>query len=1782
MHPRNAGPWLLSALAVLVADSAVAQTCARTVSARVAAFDQPFMLNRLGAAMPSGQTFALLSDVVPKTCYDPGVDCARVPLVPGKIMLRRDKRPRPIVLRANQGDCLKVELSNFLDPVVTDPNKPTTRWTSIHMMGLEWTKSSTDDGSFVGANPLSIVPPAGSSGAPKLTYTLYAAQPGAFLLYSTAANFGGNTDLQAGNFGAVIVEPKGAEWYRSQVTRADLDLATLRRTPDGHPVLDYNRRYPAGHPRAGKPILRMLDPVTNELAHTDLTAVITGPNHGRFAVNQFPANYAEPDRSQPFREFTIIYHEVFSAVQAFPDFYDPTLGGTLGAGQDSFAINYGTGGIGAEILANRYGVGPEGGCADCKFEEFFLSSWAVGDPAMVVDVPANTACGPGLSSSNPLDCVANCSPLPNCSTPGSCTPQQQACVANCPASPQCTVAKGQLGPDGIMIPKRKATYALYPDDPSNVYHSYINDHVTFHILHGGTAATHVHHQHAHQWLHSPNNPDSTYLDSQMISPGAAYTLEIDYNGGGNRNKTVGDSIFHCHFYPHFAGGMWSLWRTHDVFEGGTLMQGPVPAPGYSRALPDGEIAAGTPIPAVVPLPTLAMAPLPARTAIVPVKDPGNQRVVAYQAQVAAEDKNVNPGFPFFVPGLAGTRAPHPPLDFAADDTGTLDGGLPRHLVFTGAITNQQTTRFDFSKDLGPINAYRLPENGTAVEQSAFAYHSVCFHKSFLPDGTIGQFRTNGLKPTSGAPFADPALDPAFENANREDTCANNQAHPLPASKIRRYKAAAFETDLVLNKGGWHFPQARMLSLWQDVMPTLSGARPAEPFFFRANSGEAVEYWHTNLIPDYYLVDDFQVRTPTDVIGQHIHLVKFDVTSSDGAGNGFNYEDGTFSPDEVRARIDSINRCGGLLGDFAQLAACRQGVGRTTLTRKAPPKEICLAAPGGCPAEWYGAQTTVQRWFADPLLNGGGADRTLRTVFTHDHFGPSTHQQTGLYAALVVEPANSSWAQSETGEKLGTRSDGGPTTWEAVIGNGANSYREFLLALQDFNLAYNGSSKSKPDLNPSKGWIDTSNAINPPERGACPSGVTPPCPTIVSVPPGPIGTQSFNYRNEPLALRVRGIVPGAPCPQSSGPATDLASVFRSDVPRNDCAYNSQPIPGRPISPGSGFTFPKPLTAGLFGGDPFTPLLRAYENDKVQVRVIAGAHVFPHSMYFNGLKWQFEPGTPGFENNSGYRNTQSIGISEHFEFLMTVPRTKPVAGAAPDKNFSDYLYMTDAGTQLPGLSDGMWGLVRAYRTPQAGAAPLQLLPNNPTVKPLPQPTWEAGYSCPPGVTLQPFDIVAVPITGSLNGGSLIYNPRGPGFSPTPSQPINSTSALVYIERSRLATLKPGDRIEPLILRARAGDCIKVTQWNNFGDPRADGIFKQGQTEYGVNMFPSRNVGLHAQLLSYDVTTSDGMNAGFNPLQTVIPTNPVTGVAPQSRTYYWYAGNLSIDLAGTVTGQPVEFGPVVLRPADPLLQNVRGLVGALIVEPPAATWKLLPGTTATADVSSPTASFREFVAVNQDDLTLVGWPPPGNANTVNHAVNYRNESMYYRYNNTSLNGSVNIAGATANLLVGGNPPQTPGFEAPNPVGSVRLRMLHPGGGGSQHAMTLHGHVWQEEPFTANSTRVGSNSASQWLGSRDLHGPNDRFEIVLPRAGGTFGAKGAALYRTFFPGEFQDGFWGVLNVGGAPLVAAAALAAEMPPSSEGQPATVEPEKPNQKRPADFNRQPRQEMQAADVPSQQ
>jgi manganese oxidase len=1630
--------WLALALALATwlgtPGTASAQSCARLLQADVVALDQVFFWNRLGAVQPQGMMFALRRDVVSTS--------GGTTLSAGNVQLRPGKRPRPLVLRMNVGDCLQINFQNLLANAPVDQEQPATRWASVHVVGMQLKSSITDDGSNVGANPSSLVPPGGQA-----IYTLYADKEGEHVLWSTGATTGGEGDggqLNSGLFGALIVEPAGARWYRSQVSRADLDLATTGLTQYGQPILNYEARFPTGHPQAGQLILGMLDGTT--VVKTDLTAMIVGPQaDGRFPAGSFPANAAYPNREQPFREFTIIYHDEIGAVQAFPQFEDEVLHHTLQSGRDGFAINYGTGGVGAEVLANRLGVGPVAGCTECKYEEFFLSSWALGDPAMVVDVPANAPCTVAniRDTANPPVGVMGCTPTP--------------------------------GP--------KATKAFYPDDPSNVYHSYLKDHVRFRVLHGGSKEHHIHHLHAHQWEFSADSDKSAYLDSQALGPGASFTGEIAHEGSGNTNLTVGDSIFHCHFYPHFAQGMWSLWRTHDVFERGTVLGADGrPAPG-SRALPDGEIAAGTPIPALVPLPGKPMAPMPGATV----------SIVGGQAQIAAIGGVLgNPGYPFFVPGVAGHRPPHPPLDTIDD------GGLARHVI-TGGTFTESHTRLDFDKTLVTAVATPVAETGTAIEQVAMAYHALPTHPSCLPSGTCATttvFLTNGRPAVAGAPYADP--------------CVNAAGQAIPVN--RRYKAADIQTDVKLNKEGWHSPQQRFSSLWQDVAsylaPNGSTAKPPEPLFFRANTGDCIEYQLTNLVPNKYQLDDFQVRTPTDILGQHIHLVKFDVTSSDGAGNGWNYEDGTFSPDEVVERIKAIRKQNG-----CDAGGNNPPPNGTFQCPVAKPHPFFGAGPNGA---YLGAQTTVQRWYADPVLDNQGNDRTLRTVFTHDHFGPSTHQQTGLYAGLVVEPTGSTWVHNETGVPFYTRADGGPTSWQAVIDPGAGrDYREFMLEFADYQLAYTKESTTFPD---------PAHVINPPVRddvglpkllekaAICPGGAPLPCPEAISA--ADVGTMAVNYRNEPVALRVRT----ATNTQADLQAGDLAYAFSSNVTRADTALNVQP------------GFYAPLTTNVQPKDPYTPLLRSYENDRVQIRILVGAHEEGHNFSVHGIKWLFEPSDP----NSGWRNSQMMGISEHFEFIVPQLIKNPT-GASVDRLWS-------AGSATDDYWNGIWGLLRSYTGTRQD---LVALPSNPNgrsgIDPGTLGAWD--FSCPKNAPVRALDVTAVYGNKALRGPYLAYNARTDGAF----GPLYDPYSILYVRTSDLnatGKLLAGVPNEPLVLRARAGECIQLTLRNGFSGNRVelDGYNTLPMIVEGFNaneIKPSNEVGLHPQLLYYDVSRYDGANVGGNATQTI-------GLNGAAKTYQWYAGDVRINPDGSITATPVEFGATNLISADRIEHASKGAFGALIIEPADATWIEDTTSRAAATVTSASAgSFREMVLMFQTDANLLQPDPTTNGSgapvknlfaaddaedTGQKAINYRTEPMWKRLQyppETPLTTTrtFDFHNALSNSQVGADP-QTPVVTA-HAGQAVRIRVLQAGGHARNGVFSVFGHLWDKEPYTNGSTTLGTNPLSPGEGARMGLGPTNHFDVLLRNgAGGAFSVTGDYLFRDMVGLGLDGGLWGILRV--------------------------------------------------------
>ncbi len=1703
----------------------------RIINISLLVIDQSILVNRLGATIPDGKMYVLRQDVVPldhpydKYGNDANTPIDKTKLTPGNVRLRSYKRPRPVTLRANVGDTLEIHLTNLMSTGSAKPidcsdetsTEAANSCATIQVMGLDWLdnpdKKDKKDGN---RNSLRIAP------GEEQVYRFYANDEGVFMLYSPNGQSIPSSQLDYGLFGSVNVQPEEAEWYRSQVTHDDLKLAnyqvssrfmkqlwdrsdnracrkyipstqtglpqglSLRRknlydadglhcpvggvdtvwqlqiptrhgntsitsevtidadgyikTLAGQPLVNYQAIYPADHARAGIPVLNMLQQDSDnkyELVHTDLTAIITGPDAGRFPYYlnspSFTENPAMPDRRQPYREFTVAYHIAPNVTQAFDEVFSKgPLSTMLSAGQDGFAINYGIAGIGPEIYANRANLGPMGfhqDGVDLLFEEFFLSSWAVGDPAMIVNNPANT----GL----------------------------------------------------------RASVAYYPDDPSNVYHSYMRDHVKMRIMNTGSVAPHVHHQHAHQWLHSPNSDNGHYLDSQMINPGSTYTAEMTYNGSGNRNQTVGDSIFHCHIYPHFAQGMWSLWRVHDVFEEGTeLEQSGMPKLG-ARALPDGEIARGTPIPAIVPLPSLAIAPMPAEVIL---SEDGRRIHVTPDGYSTNGDPiySKNPGFPFFIPGVAGHRAPHPPMDFAWQEnedltpalhtktTATpfrkpgdivyLDGGLPRHLVLGGELKREFHTRWDFTKDVSVMQAMELPEGGTPIELVAMQAHATRSHASYQPDGQPGNFILNGLPPVPGAPYAAPEVD---DNGNS-------------TANVRRYKAAVVQKDVVFNKEGWHYPQQRFITLLEDVKPTMDGIKPPEPFFFRANTGETIEFWHTNLVPNYYELDDFQVRTPTDILGQHIHLVKFDVTSSDGSGNGFNYEDGTFSPDEVRDRIKAINAAGGLyhFDSKKQFVAKQQ-----SQLAVVPYSDAYGDTLGNPPAgqDWDGAQTTVQRFDTDPLLNNMGEDRTLRTVFTHDHFGPSTHQQVGLYGALLVEPAGSIWKDAVTGCPMPDtgecvkRNDGGPTSWQAVIEtvDSDESYREFAFAMADLQLAYlpdsisqrekittvwfsinedqeniiNALDKTKisPSLrddftaqgailaadasvkviSPGEQWELKPNSADkfeltlngksidvktltleaswsdPQQAIWAPTGTGgAPYPTVISDPGGSgnIGAWVTNYRNEPLDVRITD----AKGEQSSGDAGDPAFAYASIERGGRARLNSQPVGGAKIG-SSKFRYPEQALVpegenGVQATDPYTPLARAYANDKVQIRGIVGAVDSIHSLRIQGMKWLAQPSY----DNSGFRDTQGMGISEHFELNFQLPAAAKDS-AAPD--FVDYLYAPSTSTQ--GQAKGAWGIMRAYREP---VDKLVALPQNKTTK---QQRADGFYTIPDGASRRSYDI------------SIHYS---------------KAKDILYYKVD-------GKRHNPLVLRANAGDWLTITLTNKVHPDQIDDKLstqwgendknKSGSASYdGIQDYQaSLQAGLNPMLLAYDSSNSAGINIGFNTAQTVKPG--------ESRTYTWYVGDIHLDEDGKQQLTPIEFGAINLTPADPLLQPSYGAYAVLAVQPTGATWD----------------------KKHQHNLSL----------KINGA---KGDHLY-----TEIVVVDNHAASKTKVKAGKE---------------VRFRILNSSAGGSPgntsdgvNMITIEGHGWPEEPYAKGSTIIAQNPQAQWMGTQQVT-PLESYNLLLPSAGG------------------------------------------------------------------------------------
>lgn len=450
---------------------------------------------------------------------------------------------------------------------------------------------------------------------------------------------------------------------------------------------------------------------------------------------------------------------------------------------------------------------------------------------------------------------------------------------------------------------------VYGDPAPPILRAYPGDPSKIRLVHGGIKETHVFHLHNHQWRLEGDNPNSTIIDSISLSPQECYTLNI-LHGAGSLNGTIGDVIFHCHLYPHFHEGMWTLWRIYDRQEDGT-----------------GKLPDGTGIPPLLPLKDR---PAP------PAKD------------------ECHPGYPNFINGEFGERPLQPPL---------------------GILNPDGTNKIE----------------PTELEQANFV-------KGFAP----------------GALYTKTCPD--------QWCCKCCTAEP---SGIKVFEIALVQAKVVYNSYGWNDPQGRFFVLKEElekhgglesyVCAVESGQLIPEPLVIRANEGDCIEVRLTNLLPEFIEESPFQMRTRTDIVGFHIHLVKFDTIVSDGAANGWN-----------------------------NIAGARK------------------------------YETLIERFYVNTKLE---------TVFFHDHLFANSHQQHGVFGALIVEDEGATFHDVRTGKELthGTKA--------VIKRKDGTSFREFALFVHDFAMLFDKSGKP----------------LNPPE---VPGSHDDP------------GAMGINYRSEPMRERLK--------------------------------------------------------------------------------------------------------------------------------------------------------------------------------------------------------------------------------------------------------------------------------------------------------------------------------------------------------------------------------------------------------------------------------------------------------------------------------------------------------------------------------------------------------------------------------------------------------------------------------------------------------------------------------------
>lgn len=504
-----------------------------------------------------------------------------------------------------------------------------------------------------------------------------------------------------------------------------------------------------------------------------------------------------------------------------------------------------------------------------------------------------------------------------------------------------------------------------------------------------------------------------------------------------------------------------------------------------------------------------------------------------------------------------------------------------------------------------------------------------------------------------------------------------------------------------------------------------------------------------------------------------------------------------------------------------------------------------------------------------------------------------------------------------------------------------------------------------------------------------------------------------------------------------------------------------------------------------GDPATPVLAAREGDPIQIRLIQGAQEAQHIFTMNGVKWHRLPDS----RNSGFVNAQPLGISEHFEFDIRIP-----SFGMPH---ADYLYF---GSSVDQLWDGMWGLMRAFQGDET-LAPSKLarlatgqtfnnksaawLPKVPGAKSSTEgdgemPVCQQFRNPNELISIKSFEVNVLRAC-DIAGGCDKVGQRGISYSVRHG--ISDPNAVIYVlsqeqscqfkssslssagcftgprNRQQIsnrdvlnalqAEFNAGRPVEPLVLRAAAGQCITVKLRNHLpqvspalvlGTPLEEkdayhNFLPMIADGFNLNQFKmSNSVGLSVPRLAQNPVSADGSNAGLNsaallaskatpnavhkqgslvaPCSNTDNENAVTSNSNCSIDYVWSATDIQrIESAGNgvVTNEPVEFGALPLRSfGDVVKHPAHGLVGAMVIGqkdsdvcPDKVRAYPLGGVSRNVCDQSGKILYGDHVLVMQDAVSAVqhGFPVPDLKGAEEpddygvKAINYKTEPLWAR---------------------------------------------------------------------------------------------------------------------------------------------------------------------------------------------